>query len=62
MKVCFLIDFISENIFAEPSVTKISYSVRDSVWTPKFDMKHLKKAEGHIGRNVVIITKKIKGQ
>ena len=26
----------------------------------KFDMKHLKKAEGHIGQNVVNITMKIK--
>ena len=23
-------------------------SVRDSVWAPEFDMKHLKKAEEHI--------------
>ena len=26
------------------------------MWTPEFEMKHLKKAEGHIGLNVVIIT------
>ncbi len=25
---------------------------RDSVWTPELVMKHKKKAEGHIGRNV----------
>ena len=31
-------------------------SVQDSVWTTEFDMKHLKKAEGHINRNVVIMT------
>ena len=30
------------------------------VWTPKFDMKHLKKAEEHIGRNVVCIEKQMK--
>ena len=28
-------------------------SVRGSVWVPKFDMKHLTKAEGHMGRNNV---------
>ena len=33
--------------------------VRSSVKVPKFD-KHLKKAGGHIGRNVVEITIKIK--
>ena len=35
-------------------------SNKDSVWTPKFDMKHLKKAEGHIGRNFVNITLKMR--
>ena len=35
---------------------QIKGSVRDSVWTPEFDIKHLKKAKGHIGRNFVIIT------
>ena len=34
-------------------------SVRDSMWTPEFDMKYLKKAEGHIGRNVVSIHMKM---
>ena len=33
--------------------------VRSSVMVPEFD-KHLKKAGGHIGRNVVEITKKVK--
>ena len=37
---------------------KIKGSVWDSKWTPEFDIKHLKKAEGHISLNVVIITKK----
>ena len=36
----------------------IKGSIRDSVLTPKSDMKHLKKAKGHIGRNIVIITVK----
>ena len=33
--------------------------VRSSVWVPEFE-KHLKKAGGHIGRNVVEITIKMK--
>ena len=36
-------------------VVQIKGSVRDSVWIPEFDMKHVKTAEGHIDRNVVII-------
>ena len=36
---------------------QIKGSIQDSVWTPKFDMKHLKKAKGHIGRNVSITIK-----
>ena len=35
---------------------QVKVSVRDSMLTPGFIMKQLKKAEGHIGRNVVIIT------
>ena len=31
-----------------------------SEWAPMFDMKHLRKAERHIGRNVVSITMKIR--
>ena len=27
------------------------------MWTPEFGMKHLKKAEGHIGQNVSIVIK-----
>ena len=38
-------------------VDSIKYVVRSSVKVPEFD-KHLKKAGGHIGRNVVEITKK----
>ena len=34
--------------------------VRSSVSAPEFDKKHLKKAGGHIGRNVVNITVKMK--
>ena len=30
-------------------------SVQDSAWALEFDMKHLKKANGHIGRNVMSI-------
>ena len=33
----------------------IKGSIRDSVRTPKSDKKQLKKAEGHIGRNGVIM-------
>ena len=35
-------------------------SVRSSVRAPKFDLKHLEKAEGRIDRNVVNMFKKIK--
>ena len=35
-------------------------SVRDSVRASEFDMKHLKWAKGHIGRNVEIIAVKMK--
>ena len=35
-------------------------SVRDSRKAPKFNVKHLKKAEGHIGRNVESISMKMK--
>ena len=30
------------------------------MWAVEFSMNHLKKAEGHIGRNVVSITIKIR--
>ena len=40
-------------------VDSIKDAVRSSVKVPEFD-KHLKKAGGHIGRNVVEITIKIK--
>ena len=40
-------------------VVQINSSVQDSVWTSEFDMKHMKKAKGHIARNVVIITIKM---
>ena len=40
-------------------VDSIKDLVRSSVSVPEFD-KHLKKAEGHIGRNVVEITIKMK--
>ena len=36
-------------------VLQIKGSFRDSVWTPEFDMKYLKKADWHIGWSVVII-------
>ena len=39
---------------------QIKGSVRDSVWTPEFDMEHLKKAEGHINRSLVSITIKMR--
>ena len=32
-------------------------SIQDSVWTLEFSMKHLKKARGHISRNVIITIK-----
>ena len=41
-------------------VVQIKGSVRDSAWTLEFDMKNRKKAEGHIGRNIVSITIKMK--
>ena len=41
-------------------VVQIKVSVRHSVRIPEFDMKHLKKAEGYISRNVVSITIKIR--
>ena len=41
-------------------MVQVKGSVQDSVWTPKFNMKHLKKAEGHISQNVVIITIKMR--
>ena len=40
-------------------VVSIKYVVRSSVTVPEFD-KHLKKAGGHIDRNVVEITIKMK--
>ena len=40
-------------------VDSIKDEVRSSVTVPEFD-KYLKKADGHIGRNVVEITKKDK--
>ena len=36
-------------------MVQIKGSAHDSVRTTAFDMKHLKKADVHIGRNVVII-------
>ena len=30
-------------------VVQMKDSVRVFLWTPEFDMKHLKEAEGHIG-------------
>ena len=33
--------------------------MKGSIQTPEFDMKHLKKTEEHIGRNVGIITIKM---
>ena len=42
------------------SIVQIKGTVLDSVWTPKFNMKHLEKAEGYIGQNIVIITIKIR--
>ena len=43
-----------------PPGVQIKGSVQDSVLTPEFNMKHLKKAEGHIGCNVVHITIKMR--
>ena len=40
-------------------VVQIKGSVRDSEWIPEFDLKHPKKAEGYIGRNIVITTIKM---
>ena len=36
-------------------VVQINGSVQGYVWTPDSNMKHLKKAEGYIDRNVVSI-------
>ena len=56
---------LSHNICTQLWVTELEQStpvvqrkrsVQDSVWTPEFDMKHLKKAEEHISQNVVSIT------
>ena len=41
-------------------VVWINSSFRDSVWTSEFDKKHMKKAEGYIGQNVVSITIKMR--
>ena len=41
-------------------MVQIKNSVRDSVWTPEFDMRHLKKAEGHIGLNIGSVTIKMR--
>ena len=41
------------------SVDWIQGSVWSSVWAPEFSKKHLKKAEGHIDRNVLNITIKL---
>ena len=41
-------------------VDLIKGSVWSSVWVPEFDMKHLKKTEECIGRNIVSITMKMK--
>ena len=35
-----------------PTKHLIHDAVRNSVWTSEFDIKHLKKAEGHIDRNI----------
>ena len=40
-------------------VDQIKGSVWDSVWVPEFNMKHLKKAKGHIGQDALSITVKI---
>ena len=50
---------IFSNFYISNLENKISNNIKiwDSVWTPKFDMKHLKKAEGPIGWNIVNITK-----
>ena len=41
---------------------QIKGSVWDSVWVPEFNMKHLKKAKGHIGQDVMNITVKMKSK
>ena len=41
-------------------LVEIKGSVQDSMQTPEFDMKYLKKAEGYADRNVVSITLKMK--
>ena len=41
-------------------VDQIKDVVRNSMLAPKFDKKHRKKAGGHISRNVMNITIKIK--
>ena len=40
--------------------TRGSNKVRDSVWSLEVDIKHLKKAEEHIGRNIKSITIKMR--
>ena len=50
--------WLTESEQATP-VNSINDVVRSSVKVPEFD-KHLKKAGGHIGRNVVKITIKMK--
>ena len=50
--------WLTESEQATP-VDSIKDEVRSSVLVPEFD-KHLKKARGHIGRNVVEITIKMK--
>ena len=43
-------------------MVQIKGSVLDCVWTPEFDMRHLKKSEEHIDRNVVRITIKMRSR
>ena len=43
-----------------PSGLNKGISSKLCVWTREFDMKHLNKAEGRIGQNIVSITMKMK--
>ena len=40
-------------------MVQIKGSVRDSVWNPEFNMKHLKNAKGLMSRNIVTTTIKM---
>ena len=53
------VDDDDDDLYLSTCVDQAKGSVLGSMWIPEFDMKHLMKAEGHIGRNFVRITLKM---